>query len=839
MNQLQSLLIRWVAWFAKITEKLVVRLSFFIVRLNSLLREAVSRIPLTPIQWVVLAYLVIGVFYAAATPVFEAGEELEHYTVVHVLKNGGLPVQGTTDTFYWGDKASQPPLYYAFAALLTRSIDGSDYISLLQFNPYARVNDLITFGNRNLLLPVTAGVGESGTVLAVLVLRLVNVAFGACVLVCVHRTALLFNAKRPAIALLAAAVTAFNPMFVFVCASVSNLPLAMVFNGIVIACLMQTLRTGFALSRSIAVGAALAAAIMTHLAGLLILPVVLATWLFIARRDRNWRGCGVAMLAATVLPVAVCAFWFLRNQSLYGDPLGFGVWLEVIGRRAIPIDVGTLFAEMAYFRQSFWGIFGVGNLKLGEGLYFLLDVFVFISLFGLVYMVMQLYAIRDFGHARRELSGALPLLGIMLLGIMAYFVLVVSVAHVPGTVVFPLMGAISPMLAAGFIEVVWWFLFFITPPDRSYVRAGDAVPNESLHPNAVWSARFLAMVALLVPLVTILPTYRPPAPIEQLEPGVQRVYARYDGIELVGYQLMQDRYLPGQVVGVTLYWRVLEPTTNDYTLSLALLAPGGEVLGKEVTYPGWGTLRTSAWQAGAIYADTYFIRLDPLIVGNLPLRLHVSWWDDTRGIRIAQFDEKGDEIPDVLLRAGAMIFEQNLRSSLASLQHIDPRKREFGAKLRLEQFSFDRQTLQTVLIWDTMSPMLIDYTMTVQILNPSNEVVSQFDTQPPLPTSFWGYGDRYFTIHPLVPAELDPGDYRVIVAVYDLETMERLTVFDDPDSDDDATDYVQLFSFSIGADGSFLSEELNKLQPESTREATPEATEDGTIRPQAVPVPGG
>jgi hypothetical protein len=786
-----------------------------------------------------MAYLVIGVIYAASTPVFEAGEELEHYTVVHVLKNGGLPVQGTTDAFFWGDKASQPPLYYAFAALLTNPIDGSDYTSLLQFNPFARVNDLLTFGNRNLLLPVTVGVGESGTVLAVLVLRLVNIAFGACVLLCIHRTALLFNAKRPAIALLAVAITAFNPMFIFVSASVSNLPLAMVFSSIVVVFMMQTLRSGFAPGRSIALGIALMAAIMTHLASLLLLPVLVAVTLFVARRDRNLKGFGVAIAAVIGLPLAAGMFWFLRNQSLYGDPLGFGVWLEVVGRRSIPIDLATLFAEMAYFRQSYWGVFGVGNLSLGEGLYFLLDLFVYVSLFGLLYLVMQLYAIRDFGHARRELSGALPLLGIMLLGVVAYFVLVALVPHVPGTVVFPLIAAIAPMLAAGFIEVVWWFLFFITPPDRSYVRAGDAVPNESLQPNAVWSARFLAIVALLVPMLTILPAYRPPVPIEQLEPSVQRVYARYDGIELVGYQLMQDRYLPGQVVGVTLYWRVQERTPNDYTLSLALLAPGGEVLGKEVTYPGWGTLRTSAWQTGAIYADTYFIRLDPLIVGNFPLRLHVSWWDDDRSARISEVDEKGNEIPDVLLRAGAVIFEQNLRSQLASLQHIDARKREFGAKLRLEQFAFDRQTLQTLLIWDTISPMLVDYTMTVQVLDQDNKVVSQFDTQPPLPTSFWGYGDRYFSIHPLTPTKLQPGDYRVIVAVYDLETMERLTVFDDPDSEDDPTDYVQLFTFTIDSDGRFISEELNKLQPESTREATPEATEDGTIRPQAVPVPGG
>lgn len=833
MQALQAKLTLWAnkAWDAFL--KLVFAVSARIPLLTDALQRLIARIPLTGFQWMALAFIVFGCIYAFSTPIFEAGEELEHFTVIHTMKNGGLPVTSARTPFTWGDQVHQPPLYYATAALLTLPIDTSDFLTHLDFNPYANPEDLYGLGNRNLLLPDATPPAIQQTTLAVIVLRLLNVATSVLTLWAVTRIATFINPRRPAVAIVAVALTAFNPMFLFLSSSVGNLPLAMALNSVLVLILMQFLREGMTVARLVLLAVLLALAILTHLSALVLLVVVVLTVLALARQTTEWRTALIGLGLVAVAFLVVDGWWFVRNVQLYGDPLNLGIWQQAAGLRPAPLTADRLPLEFAVFRQTYWGVFGIENIRMADVLYILLDLFVFTAILGVIYLMGQLLAIRDFAHARRELAGILLLQAIVLVALIGYFVWLAMVQDVPGTHLFPVIAAISPLLAAGFIEIVWWMLFLITPPDRSYVRAGDAVPNETLHPNSVWTARVLGVVALLVPFIAIVPAYSAPAPVEALGSTVQQVYARYGNVELVGYDMLQERYLPGQMVGVTLFWRVIEPTEDDYSVTLALLPPTGFDLGKVRTFPGWGKLRTSTWQAGATYADTYFLRLDPLVAGNFPLRLHVIWNNDRTGETIAVTDEQGNVIPNVLLDAGAMIYARAFNGRLAVPDNVEPRLREFGQFMRLEEFAFDRATYHTILVWNTMKPMEENYTVSVQILDSENSIVRQQDVQPSLPTRFWQYGDRYFTDHALVQdSALPPGDYRVIVAVYDLDTLERLEVgFNVESETPEPIDYTQLFTFSITQDAQFVSPELDELQPEVTPEATAEASPEATVAP--------
>ena len=819
--ELARILLRLSVWMAKAAQHLWVGFQ----KLSRTLQKLAARIPLTAFQWIVLGFVVVGLLFTFSTPPFEAGSEIGHFDYVLSLKSGNFPTVGTTAA--WQEQAVQPPLYYAAASALTSFLDTSDFRSYLEFNPFARPLDLYGDGNKNLLLPLLQR-PNGDTFTAVLLLRVLNLAMGIGTIWLVGQIAVFLNPKRPAITLLAMAITAFNPMFVFVHSSLGNLPLALLLNAGAIWCITRLIQYGIK-NRTVAIlVVTLVLGVLVHLSVLLTAIIALAVLVYVANRDKSWSQFGIASSALAVTLAIFCGWWFVRNVTFYGDPLAWGVWRVTGSDRIEALSISGLLGEFAYFRQSYWGIFGVGNVRLGDGLYILLDLFTFAASFGVIYMVMQVYAIRDFAHARRELIAAVTLLAIVGIAIVVYFGWVIQSQNVSGTSVFPFMGAISPLLAAGFVEIVWWFLFFITPPDRSYVRAGDAVPNESLYPNSVWSARFLVALALFVPLVTIAPTYAAPQPVSAVPAYARQVYARYGDVELVGYDMLLDRYVPGQEVGVTLYWRVVAPTQQDLTVSLALVPPFAGDLGKLKTYPGWGKLRTSTWQTGATYADTYYIRLDPLVAGNFPLKLHVEWFDEDNAESLVIVDAEGNEISSVLLDAGAMIFNRTVTASLATIQNIEPRKRDFGGLVRLDQFSFDRATYETLLLWEAVQPMDIDYTMFLQILDANNEVVGQLDTQPPLPTSFWRYGDRYFTSHLVVTeGDLPVGAYRVIAGVYDLNTMQRLTVYDNLEDALDATDYVLLFAFTIAEDGSFVSEELDLLQPEVTAEPTPEVAPTG------------
>jgi hypothetical protein len=838
MEKLQTSALRLVIRIGQLAAAGSIWLYLRLERLAAALYRLWSRIPLTSLQWIGVIYLVLGLLYALATPPYEASDELRHMAYIDAVRSGQLPTLQADSLV--DEQAAQPPGYYVLAALLTLPFEPFRLQESVVLNPFVVLDDPFAFGNKNLLLPSP----QPPDAAPVLALRLVNILLGLVTIWGAWKVGELLNARRPAIALLAASLTAFNPMFIFVSASVGNLPLAMALNALLTVGALRVMRDGLSLRVAFGAGVLLGAAAAVHLSALWLGLVWLIVGLYVAYRARSWTAWGVLVGVGTLSVVMLLGAWGLRNVELYGDLLGWQAWQAQFGTRTAPASIDTVLFEWAHFRRSFWGLFGVGNIALGEFAYALLDLFVFVSLAGVGFTVLQLYAIRDFAHARRELYHVTAVLGLVLLAVVGYWVQSSAQRFVSGTSVFPVMAAVMPVLAVGFIEVVWWLLFLLTPPDRSYVRAGDAVPNEALQLNSIWSARLLMLVAVITPFVTIAPTYAPITPIVQIAPGAREVYARYGPIELIAYDTDFMRFLPGQLVPVTLYWRVIEPTDTDWTLTLALLPPEGSDISRLDTYPGWGRLRTSTWQPGSVYADTYYLRLDPFFGGNFPLKLHVLWWDPIAQRHIQPVNSDGESIPSVLLEMGALTFPRAVVEALAPLHDVEPRLREFGGMLRLEQFNFDRETYQTTLVWEAMRPMDDDYTMFVQILNRENEIVGQQDTRPSLPTRYWNFGERYFTDHViLTEGPLPPGRYRVIVGVYLLETMERLQVGFNSEADEEPQDHLLLLEFEITDEGRFVSERLDQLLPvpaaSPTAEATSGADEDGgaALEPEAIAVP--
>jgi len=82
--------------------------------------------------------------------------------------------------------------------------------------------------------------------------------------------------------------------------------------------------------------------------------------------------------------------------------------------------------------------------------------------------------------------------------------------------------------------------------------------------------------------------------------------------------------------------------------------------------------------------------------------------------------------------------------------------------------------------WRATAPCERDYTTFVHLLDEHGRIVAQTDSQPRdgrYPTSIWGPGevvpDQYAII---VPPDLPPGEYGMVVGMYHLESGERLPV---------------------------------------------------------------
>lgn len=108
-----------------------------------------------------------------------------------------------------------------------------------------------------------------------------------------------------------------------------------------------------------------------------------------------------------------------------------------------------------------------------------------------------------------------------------------------------------------------------------------------------------------------------------------------------------------------------------------------------------------------------------------------------------------------------------------------------------ERFSF-------VLYWRTDSPLSRDLSVFVHLLGPRGQLITQDDSGPAhgsRPTYAWAPGESVADPHTLsLPLQAPPGQYRLVVGLYDWQTGERLPVVV---SGAQATDHLDLAELTV------------------------------------------
>ena len=132
---------------------------------------------------------------------------------------------------------------------------------------------------------------------------------------------------------------------------------------------------------------------------------------------------------------------------------------------------------------------------------------------------------------------------------------------------------------------------------------------------------------------------------------------------------------------------------------------------------------------------------------------------------------------------GSYVTLYVLGSSSPPLQAADL---QFGSGPRLTGYSFTPavarpgDTLLVTLQWQATTRMSVDYTVFTQLWDSSGQVAAQLDSQPASgtrPTSGWQPGETVLDRKALLlPAGLPPGSYTLQVGLYDLATLQRLTL---------------------------------------------------------------
>jgi hypothetical protein len=103
---------------------------------------------------------------------------------------------------------------------------------------------------------------------------------------------------------------------------------------------------------------------------------------------------------------------------------------------------------------------------------------------------------------------------------------------------------------------------------------------------------------------------------------------------LLGFDLANDRLVPGDTVEMTLYWRARAATTTSYAVSVQVFGDNKTIVAQADTVPGGGAFPTTNWRPGEVIADRYTIQLP----ANLPpgaYQVVMGLYDPVSGTRLS------------------------------------------------------------------------------------------------------------------------------------------------------------------------------------------------------------
>ncbi|MBP7686677.1 MAG: glycosyltransferase family 39 protein [Thermoflexales bacterium] len=689
------------------------------------------------------------------TPLFEGPDEIWHFAFAnHLADGGGLPVFDAAQPATFLRNGAHPPVYYVLIAALIAPIDRSDFPAEFRFN---LANPLITKGasgtSRNLLIHTAREDWPwHNTALAAHLARFVSIALNALALWGVWQIARrILRDER--LAVLALAIVAFVPQFVYGAAMINNDALAAATTTWLVYALLRWFDAPVLKWAGIS-GGLLGLALLSKIGLIALLPVPLVTLAlslieprrredakkrlnFSIKRPIPWAQLVQAVVVIYGLALVVAGWWYVRNWQLYGDPLAWREWQALTGAGRVPPTFGDFIGDMIGLFGLFWIDF---SLRVDRTWWPIFGVIVLAALIGLMRRASQ----REWPLDWAKLLIALSVFALLLASAVRYSF---NIYDIHGRLLYPSLAAIGVLLALGLSK---W--------PKAITFTLGAIP---------------LVFTLVSPLMIIQPAYARPI-VSALPDDATTTSARFSVVELVGYRLNGARFNEGDLIEVETYWRKV-PTTididNAYGTIALIQGQGGIVdhveraLGDDA-YPVW------AWRENEIITTRFQIPAKTAITEITYVELTV------------RIDAPGFSSTDMggTSRLTRIVVKNDL--PCGTKQKVDV---TFGGAIKLVGYQVDVidgdaivdqvrvpvQATQLTLCWKAAKQIPIDYTVFMHALNEKGEILTA-DSQPrggKFPTSVWVPGDE------IVEERSVLGRIKQIsVGFYRLDTGERLTI---------------------------------------------------------------
>lgn len=704
---------------------------------------------------ILLAYLALAVIYSIVTPLFEASDELWHYPMVKYLadNNFQLPPQDPANPAPWRQEGSQPPLYYMMAAALTGWIDTSDMDAVRRVNPHADIGIVRPDGNLNMMVHITDA--ESfpwrGTALAVHLARFFSIALGLGTVLVTYTLAREILPEHPTVALAAAALNAFLPMFLFISGSVNNDNLSNLLGNLLTLLVVRLLKTHQrpSLRAYVILGVCTGAGLLAKLNLGFFIPVIALALLLQSIRLKDWRPLIIGGIVSGGLTILIAGWWYWHNWQLYNDPTGLDMFLQVVGRRAIPANLAQIWSERHSFTQAYWGFFGGVNLPYPEVLYLVFNIMGGLGLLGALLFVANTLLRRQWS-LERWLPASITLLW-PLVTFISYLRWTAETPASQGRLIFVALSSLSIWMIFG---LVWW------------------LPSKRREFIALPVLAFFALVALLTPFLLIAPAYARPAQVSHTGSPLARFTepAAHTGVlAVLDAAVQQPTVTPESYVMVDLTLTVQQPLTDDWSLFVHLVTPDGVIVGQRDVYPGGGTLATSDLPAGRTWLNPVAIWVPTAAYAPQTLNIVIGWYQLQTGERMTLPD--GSE---TMIVGSVQILP---RADAESLDVPNPLRINFAGQIELVGYALTDlsptagDTIELTLYWRALRKLDTDYKVFANILDPQTLTKYAASDGMPVnwqaPTTTWEVGTIIRDTHTLtVDPNAPPGIYETEIGLY-------------------------------------------------------------------------
>jgi 4-amino-4-deoxy-L-arabinose transferase-like glycosyltransferase len=738
---------------------------------------------------ILIVYVALAVIQSLTLPVFEGPDEQHHYAYARYLVNHlALPPMSAqpnddSSTYQVRQEAGQPPLYYILIALVTAPFPGADDVQgYVNANPYMTAYDVTGVSNDNhnrYLHGQERYAPFTGLSLAIHVGRLVSVMLGTLTLLGVYGAARAVAPARPALALLATALTACQPVFIFLNSAITNDSAVICFTTLTLWIALRILREGPTLKLSILGGLFAGLTVLSKFNGIWIAPVVwlvilAAAWL-IHQRGR----LPIGMLAASIgVWLLVVGWWFVRNMLVGGDP--FGLTIHAIGDQS-PLHVAKSAVDdfglhLANLESSAWFFSGwAGLVPAPTWIVTLFRLSFGIGWLGALGAGVQTIRRKD----RLHLLQGLCLVLCLALAIAGAIYWILIYMWTLGRLILPAIGAAAVLSACG-----WGWLYQQVKQMQLRMwlpRLVSPLLGVALLSGGIGSIYTTSVALNMHPSITPASAQMTPTQITFLSPDSTHTPVA----EIIGYEFVAQDVRAGGALYGKICWKSLGYTVASYPYSLQLVGEGDARPGTRSSYHGLGSYPMSAWRPGEEFCDPTSLRVEGAVDRPRALNVLVSLFDLSAGQSptssvLTAVDAGGTTIYPIIARVRVAPAHQAAPPAPTTL--LGDFAGLTGSRLEMLPQADGTTTLSVTLQLAALKSTPVDAKVFMHVIDPSGALIAQSDHQPDagwFPTNYWQKGDvinDHFEIS--LPAGAQVNSLKFGLGMYDGQSGQRLTAID-------------------------------------------------------------